>query len=196
MKRTALPLALLLLAATAASPDAKPPPKAAVDLPPPKAAPESAASTERATSGPLPENWSGQAYEIDGDTLGGVGLKPQIRIWGIQAPELRDGAKNETVAGTRARATLEDLLSKSDHKLKCRVAKFDRDCKAVAQCSLDAGAASIDVGGAMIASGMAYGSSLEETLSWEPKASQRYADAEFEARKQRLGLWPVWLGER
>ena len=38
--------------------------------------------------------------------------------------------------------------------------------------------------------------SLEETLSWEPKASQRYADAEFEARKQRRGLWPVWLGER
>lgn len=194
MKRAPLPLAFLLLAATTASVDAKPPPKAA-DPPPPKAAPESPGSAECATSGPLPDSWSGQAYAIDGGTLAGVGLKAHIRIWGIQAPELRDAARNETIAGMRARATLEDLLSRSDHKVKCRIAKLDRDCKAVAQCSLDAGADSIDVGGAMIASGMAYGFSLEETLSWEPKASQRYADAEFEARKQRRGLWPLWLGE-
>src|SRR5215467_3322654 len=146
--------------------------------------------------GALHEAWSGAAYAIDGDTLVGVGLKPPIRLWGIQAPELRDGAKNDTVQGMRARAALEDLLGKSDHKLKCRVARFDRECRVIAQCSLDAGADSIDVGGAMIASGMAYGYLLAETLPWEPKASQRYADADFEARKARRGLWPMWLGEK
>jgi endonuclease YncB( thermonuclease family) len=94
-----------------------------------------------------------------------------------------------------ARAALEDMLSKSDHKLSCRVIKFDRDCRLIAQCSLDAGADLIDVGIAMIAAGMAYGFHLEETLPWEPKASQRYADAEFNARQTRRGLWPIWLGE-
>ena len=26
--------------------------------------------------------------------------------------------------------------------------------------------------------------------------AQRYADAEFEARKARKGMWPAWLGEK
>jgi endonuclease YncB( thermonuclease family) len=186
MKVAAQSLALLVLIGTTAVANAKPPPKAAAEPP----------AAECAAAGPLPAAWSGQAYAIDANTLGGVGLKPHIRLWGIQAPELRGAAKEETVAGMRARATLEDLLSKSDHKLKCRIAKFDGECRVVAQCSLDAGADSIDVAGAMIASGMAYGFDLDEALSWEPKASQRYADAEFEARKAKRGLWPVWLGDR
>jgi len=190
----AAPIVLLLavviaLAAEALAQQSKRPPPP----PPPPADPDRPDCT---SMGALHEAWSGAAYAIDGDTLVGVGLKPAIRLWGIQAPELRDGAKNDTVQGMRARAALEDLLGKSDHKLKCRVARFDRECRVIAQCSLDAGADSIDVGGAMIASGMAYGYLLAETLPWEPKASQRYADAEFEARKARRGLWPVWLGEK
>ena len=90
-----------------------------------------------AAMGTLAANWNGQAYAIDGDTLAGVGLKPHIRLWGIQAPELRDGAKAESVAGMRARAALEDLLEQSGHKVKCRVLKFDRNCHMVAQCSLE-----------------------------------------------------------
>lgn len=150
---------------------------------------------ECSAMGALPANWAGQVYAIDGDTLAGVGLKPRIRLWGIQAPELRDGAKAESVAGMRARATLEDLLEQSDHKVKCRTTRFDRDCHIVAQCSLDA-AQPGDIGGALIAAGMAYGFSLDETLPWESRASQRYATAEAEARKQRRGLWKDWLGER
>jgi endonuclease YncB( thermonuclease family) len=148
-----------------------------------------------AAMGTLPATWDGQAYAIDGGTLGGVGLKPQIRIWGVQAPELRDGSKAESVAGMQARAALEDLLDPVNHKVKCRVAKFDRYCRLVAQCSLDDGKGG-DIGGALIAGGMAYGFHLEETLPWEPRASQRYATAEAEARKQRRGLWKAWLGEK
>lgn len=197
MKITPLPLAFALVVAIAASTNAKPPPKPAVETaaarPP---TPETPTVSECPGMGAVPENWSGVAYAIDGDTLAAVGLKPNIRLWGIQAPELRNEARQETVAGMRARAMLEDLLSKSDHKLKCRITRVDRQCEAVAHCVLDAGANSIDLGGAMIAGGMAYGFSLDETMPWEPKASQRYADAEYDARQQRRGLWPVWLGEK
>lgn len=150
---------------------------------------------ECAAMGALPATWAGQVYAIDGDTLAGVGLKPRIRLWGIQAPELRDGAKVENVAGMRARAALEDLLEQSNRKVKCRASKFDRDCRIVAQCSLDDAQAG-DIGGALIAAGMAYGFDLDEALPWESRASQRYATAEAEARKQRRGLWKDWLGER
>jgi len=145
--------------------------------------------------GALPATWDGQAYAIDGNALGGVNLKAHIRIWGIQAPELRDGAKAESVAGMRARAALADLLEQSGHKVKCRPMKFDRSCRIVAQCTLD-DARGGDIGGAMIAAGMAYGFGLDEALPWESRASQRYATAEAEARKQRRGLWKEWLGER
>jgi hypothetical protein len=43
-------------------------------------------------------SWDGQVFAIDGHTLGAVGLKPPIRIWGIQAPEPRDAANVERVA--------------------------------------------------------------------------------------------------
>ena len=165
---------------------------------PRKTAPAATAPSDApdcAAMGTLAANWNGQAYAIDGDTLAGVGLKPHIRLWGVQAPELRDGAKAESVAGMRARAALEDLLEQSGHKVKCRVLKFDRDCHMVAQCSLDDAQAG-DIGSGLIAAGMAYGFNLDEALPWESRASQRYATAEAEARKQRRGLWKDWLGER
>ena len=148
-----------------------------------------------AAMGALPATWDGQAYAIDGGTLAGVGLKPHVRIWGIQAPELRDASKGESVAGMRARALLEDLLEQSGHKVKCRATKFDRSCRIVAQCSLDDSKGG-DIGGALIAAGVAYGFNLDETLPWEARASQRYATAEAEARKQRRGLWREWLGDK
>lgn len=153
-------------------------------------------SPDCAAQGAPPKEWSGVAYAIDGDTLAGVGLKPHIRLWGIQAPELLDQSKAESVPGMRARAALEDLLSTSDHKITCRIQKVDRDCQVVAHCTLHDSVNPIDIGGAMIASGMAYGAHLDETLPWEPKASQRYSTAEFEARKNKRGLWPTWLGSK
>ena len=190
-----LSASLALLAGTAVA-QTKPPaapvtPSAAPAAP--AAAPAKPAAC--ASAGALPQTWSGQAFAIDGETLGGTGLKAPLKLWGLQAPVLRDRDKLESVAGMRARATLEDLLARSDHKVKCRISRFDSDCRMVAQCALDE-AQPIDLGGAMLASGVVYGHELDEPLSWEPRASQRYADAEFEARKGRKGLWPVWLGEK
>jgi endonuclease YncB( thermonuclease family) len=182
----ALPLALFLAVALAVGAFAqqKKPPT------------EPKASDCTATMGELPKAWDGQAFALDGATLGGVGLKPHLRLWGIQAPELRDATKAENVPGMRARAFLADLLAKADHKVKCRPARFDRDCRLIAQCSVAEAGTSTDLGGSMLAAGMAYGADLDEALPWESRAGQRYADAEFEARKARKGLWPIWLGDR
>ncbi|CAN5912919.1 hypothetical protein BH11PSE3_BH11PSE3_39900 [soil metagenome] len=150
--------------------------------------------TECAAQGPLKASWGGEVFAIDGNTLCAVGLKPHLRIWGIQAPELRDAAGRETVAGMRARAALEDLLYAADHKVKCRALRYDDSCRMVAQCSLDDGKGG-DLGGALIAAGLAYGFRLDEILPWETRASQRYASAEAEARKQGRGLWKEWLGD-
>jgi endonuclease YncB( thermonuclease family) len=185
-------LVAAVLAAVALPAMAQPAPR----KPAPAATPAAPSDTpDCAAMGALAATWNGQVYAIDGDTLAGVGLKPHIRLWGIEAPELRDGAKAESIAGMRARAALEDLLEQSGHKVKCRALKFDRDCHMVAQCSLDDAQAG-DIGSGLIAAGMVYGFHLEETLPWESRASQRYATAEAEARKQRRGLWKDWLGER
>ena len=139
-----------------------------------------------ATFGALPKEWLGEAFAVDGTTL-----------WGVQAGELRDRQTGqETAAGMRARAALEDMLEKAEHKAKCRPVRWDRDCHVVAQCTVESTPAPIDLGGYMVASGMAYGYRLEEVLPWEPRASQRYAGAEAEARKARRGLWPQWLGDK
>ncbi len=187
----ALFLALLFLAAAgpADAQQRKPPPETdkGADKPPDCAA----------TMGVLPKDWTGEAYALDGVTLGGVGLKPPLRLWGLQAAELRDRQSGrETVAGMRARAALEDMLDKGGHKVKCRTARWDRECRVVVQCMVEVTPAPIDLGGYLIASGLAWGSHLEEALPWEPRAGQRYAGAEAEARKAGRGLWPVWLGEK
>ena len=182
------PLALLCLAALAAA-DAS----AQQRKPPPTPEPKETKSSDCPAVGELPKAWDGQAFAIDGQTLGGTGLKAHLRIWGIQAPELRDTTRVENVPGMRARAFLADLLAKADHKVKCRPARFDRECRIVAQCSVgDAG----DLGGSMIAGGMADGVELDEALPWEARAGQRDADAAVEARKARRGLWPAWLGDQ
>jgi endonuclease YncB( thermonuclease family) len=147
--------------------------------------------------GTLPKEWSGEAFAVDGTTLGGIGLKPLLRLWGIQASDLHDRQSGqETVSGMRARAALEDMLDKAEHKVKCRVARWDRECRAVAQCTVETGPTPLDLGGYLIASGYSYGFHLEEALPWEQRAGQRYAGAEAEARKTKRGLWPVWLGEK
>ena len=196
--RTARPLTLVLALAVVAMAGAAD----AQTRRPPDSDKSGDKSTEKpgdcsATFGALPKEWLGEAFAVDGTTLGGAGLKPQIRLWGAQAGELRDRQTGqETAAGMRARAALEDMLEKAEHKAKCRPVRWDRDCHVVAQCTVESTPAPIDLGGYMIASGMAYGYRLEEVLPWEPRASQRYAGAEAEARKARRGLWPAWLGDK
>jgi hypothetical protein len=75
-----------------------------------------------------------------------------------------------------------------------RATKFDRYCRIVVQCSLDDSKGG-DIGAGLIAAGMAYGLYLDETLPWEPRASQRYATVEAEARKRDKAFGKRGLGE-
>jgi endonuclease YncB( thermonuclease family) len=105
-----LAVALVLAAAFASDAAAQP-------RKPPTPEAKEAKPAECAALGELPKAWDGQAFAIDGQTLGGTGLKVHLRIWGIQAPELRDTTRVENVPGMRARAFLADLLAKADHKV-------------------------------------------------------------------------------
>ncbi len=157
------------------------------------------------SNGPLPEQWSGTAFAIDGETLSAFGLKQHIRIWGIQAPELRDKLTGrDSTPATRARAALAALLVNGKKNVSCRILKFDRYCRIVAQCEIKVDAPSevqakpvaVDLGQRMIAIGMASSYDLDDTLPWAPSAGVEYAQAEELARKQRIGLWKDWLSSR
>lgn len=152
---------------------------------------------------PLPTKITGHAYAGDGDTITFVGHPTRVRIWGIQAPELRDQAKVETVPGMRARARLEELLAAAGHKVVCQPAKWDRYCRYVAFCEtlqMDDAAGLLrtpqDVGWRLLDEGLAYGFWLEDTFPGRPELSNWYASAEAKARAERKGLWPLWLGAK
>jgi endonuclease YncB( thermonuclease family) len=152
--------------------------------------------------GQLPKTWEGQAYAASGDTLAGVGLKPQIALWGIKAPDMQ-GIMNsgESVRGMRARAALEDLLVTGNHKVSCRMVAWGRGCHALAQCTVVAawptGSAPQphDIGHRLVEDGMAYGFELNNPPEWDKDAAEKIAHFEALARQARKGLWPDWLGE-
>lgn len=144
-----------------------------------------------ATMGPLPtEPITGQASVIDGDTIAILGLRPHVRLWGVQAPELRDKQTGrETLPGIRARAALADLIDRNDRlQVSCRATKYDRYCRLVAFCIAEE-----DVGAALIAQGFAYAAWLDDAAPGQPEIGARYARLETKARKERRGFWQEWL---
>lgn len=173
MNMKALPLALAVVAAIAAPAFAQP-------------------STAPRDCGALPSTFAGVAFAGDGDTIYGVDYKPPIRLWGLQAPELRDATKGESTAGMRTRAALEDLLAASGWKVACTPRKWDRYCRVVASCT----AGNVDVSLALIREGLAYGFYLSDIAPADVATSIAYAQAEADARKAKRGLWPQWLGEK
>lgn len=152
---------------------------------------------------PLPKSWEGQAYAIDGNTLAGIGLKAPIRLWGIQAPDLRNKFTNqETVAGMRARAALEDMLTAGEHRVSCQPVKWNAACMLVAQCTITAEwptgskAQPHDIGLRLVEDGFAYGVDLADPPPADKDAGEKMAHFESLSRQARKGLWPEWLGEK
>jgi endonuclease YncB( thermonuclease family) len=148
--------------------------------------------------GELPKSWEGQAYAASGDTLGGLGLKPRIRLWGIRAPDL---APDPGMPAMRARAALADMLASGGNRVSCRMAAWDRECRAVAQCTVTAEwpagskAQPHDLALRLVEDGFAYGFELAAPPAWDKDAGERMAHFESISRQGRKGLWPVWLGE-
>jgi endonuclease YncB( thermonuclease family) len=148
--------------------------------------------------GQLPKTWEGTAYAVSGDTLAGIDLKPQLKLWGIRAPALGNEASPPAM---RARAALEDMLTSAEHKVSCRLVAFDRECRAIAQCNVTAEwpagskAQPHDLAVRLVEDGFAYGAGLEAPPSWDKDASARIAHFEAISRQARKGLWSDWLGE-
>lgn len=161
-------------------------------------APKRGAAADKPCAGqPVPGPSDVVAFAIDGDTLASIGGGPHIRIWGIQAPELRGkpapGATGiETIAGMRSRAALENLLVMTGYKVHIEPTKWDPYCRIVARVSSDMAG---DVGLELIEQGMAYGFYLDDAIGGKPEISVAYGLAEATARKGKIGLWPTWLGE-
>ena len=104
--------------------------------------------------GPLPPVFEGVAFVGDGDTIYGTGFKAGIRVWGMNAPELRTRDKAETVPGMRARALVADLLADAGHKVRVDPIEWDGYCRVVATVRTARG---VDLTLAAIEAGMAYG---------------------------------------
>jgi endonuclease YncB( thermonuclease family) len=149
---------------------------------------------------PVPAPFAAEAYAMDGDTVALVGVDYTVRIWGIQAAELRAGDKQESMPGMRGRAELADALAEAGQKVQVAPTKWDRYCRAVAVLTVAPAklgeASTVDVGLVMLSRGVAYGFWLDDAVKDQAALSVSYAAAEAKARKARLGLWRQWLGEK
>jgi endonuclease YncB( thermonuclease family) len=111
----------------------------------------------------------------DGDTLR---CGPdRIRLYGVDAPEIRRGSTPAQPLSYQAR----DLLfSLTRGRVGCRVVDQDRYGRHVARCWSDA---SPDINAAMIRSGT--------TTEYKRYSKGAYAAPEAEARRARRGLWAL-----
>ena len=119
-------------------------------------------------AGPL----TGESRTVDGDTLQVGGHR--IRLAGIDAPErlqtCTDAAGQPWPCGRAAGALLEDL--RRHGPVRCTPLEQDRYGRVVATCE----AAGVDLGGAIVAAGLAV-------------PDGRYASAAREAQAARRGIW-------
>jgi len=147
--------------------------------------------------GPLPRSIVGKAWAIDGDTLAMLSegkRMPDIRLFGIQAPELRDKATNmETRIGMQSRAALDDLLAEVGNSTTCTAVEWDRYCRVVAWCSVMSTKGLRYLSVLMLDRGQAY---VFTTYALRPPGDDeimRLIEAERAARQARRGLWKHWL---
>jgi hypothetical protein len=152
--------------------------------------------------GEIPKIWEGKAFAMSGDVLSGIGLRAQIKLWGITVSGVLD-YMIDTVPALRARAALEDMLVSGEHKVSCRmIGVWDQFCRIEAQCAITAswptGSAlqPHDLALRLVEDGFAYGSGLASPPEWDKDASEKVAHFEAIARQARKGLWPIWLGEQ
>lgn len=117
------------------------------------------------------ERFSGRARAVDGDSLNLAGRR--VRLYGIDAPELRQTCQNAGVTvqcGQRAQAKLKSLVS--GKHVECQNLGFDRYDRTLARCRTG----QTDLAAAMVRAGwaIAYGG---------------YGEEERTARRAKSGIW-------
>jgi len=145
----------------------------------------------------LPKAITGDGYAVDGDTI--VLLVDgqrygEVRLFGIDAPELRSRvSKEETQAGLRARDALDRLLSAGGDQVRVIPIEHDHYCRIVGRIEVDGH----DLAEAMLRGGWAY---VFTTWAFakgrDPSLARSYVAVQREARNAATGLWPQWLGAR
>ena len=121
----------------------------------------------------LPQQVSGPALVIDGDGFK-IG-EHEIRLFGIDAPEMRGGPQ-----GLKSRTAMDDLIA--GQPVVCEVLNPDRYKRLIAICTAqgrDLGEAMLEIGWAITYRRFLDGSPVEET----------YLEAERQAREAGRGLW-------
>ena len=123
-------------------------------------------------TGSLAGELTGHVTVTDGDTLR-MG-KVRIRLWGIDAPELRQTC-GDLRAGLMATDALTDFIA--DRPITCETVDRDRYGRAVATCAVDGA----DLGGLMVRAGWA--------RDYPRYSSGHYANTERAARAIGAGMW-------
>jgi endonuclease YncB( thermonuclease family) len=119
--------------------------------------------------------FSGVAHVIDGDTID-VG-RYRVRLQGLEPPDAGQRCSRGVFSYRCADLASDYLHQLLDNRLVyCRVHGRDRLRRSVATCYVDG----IDIAEAMVRAGYAAASA---------RYSQRYVEAEADARSSRRGLW-------
>lgn len=127
---------------------------------------------------------------VDGDTLVIRGQK--IRLWGVDAPEVRQSCSSprgaEVACGRMAKTALRDLVGRETPD--CVRVDRDRYNRTVARCSIRGQ----DIGLSMLRQGWAMRYTLaSDNRPWEAIRRARYLEAEVSARTNGRGIW-AWEG--
>ena len=136
-----------------------------------------------ADCGPKPASIEGFTRAVDGDTLIDIDGGRQLRLWGIDAPELRGG---DIGAALRAREHLDRLVR--DSHLYCAVLEQDAWCRLVVVCFRNT--APEDIAVAMLTDGHAW---VMRRYAWQnlrtALLAAAYEAAEEAAKRDRRGIW-------
>lgn len=111
---------------------------------------------------------------IDGDTFDINGTR--VRLWGIDAPEMRQTCTNGYQAGIQASATLTALLS-GRSQLACDQVDTDRYGRVIAICRFG----ELDVAAELVRAGMA--------MDWPRYSNGAYSTHQAEAINAGRGIW-------
>lgn len=150
------------------------------------------AHAQQSDCGKLPDGWNGQVHAVDGATLGMIvsGQRtPDIRLWGIRAPDLLDRATGlENLAGVQAKEGLSHILRIGGRTAYCRPKEWDGGCRVAAGCLSTGATHTADIGLSLVASGFAY-VDVAAALKGDRAYAQHLLDAEQTARTSKRGLW-------
>jgi endonuclease YncB( thermonuclease family) len=125
----------------------------------------------------LPDDMTGQASVIDGDTLEIHGAR--IRLWGIDAPESSQLCRGEDSeqyrCGAQAANELDAFIAR--RPVSCIPISLDRYGRTVATCSV----AGADLGQWLVRNGLA--------LDWPQYSKAKYAADQRDAEQAGRGIW-------